>query len=268
MKRACALACVAGLASAASAQFVNGDFQTGDFTGWSIAFTPNGATNTQTVETYDIDGPGPLGDSLAAKFQVGRATTAGAAAGGIELTQALTLTGGTAYTFDFDWSVIRTTTTNNASGGNFDLIVDGTTIGAGGVGSVTGLIPVYGHVTGAYTAPANGVYVVGVRITRNFLVAGSLFQYVDNFVQAGGTPACRPDLTTGAIPGQPGYGVPNGVLNNDDFFYYLSQFAAGNIAVADLTTTAIPGSAGYGVPNGIINNDDFFFYLTIFSAGC
>jgi len=38
--------------------------------------------------------------------------------------------------------------------------------------------------------------------------------------------------------------------------------------VADLTTTAIPGSAGYGVPNGIINNDDFFFYLTIFSAGC
>ncbi|MCA9288490.1 MAG: hypothetical protein KDA05_07890, partial [Phycisphaerales bacterium] len=27
--------------------------------------------------------------------------------------------------------------------------------------------------------------------------------------------ACEPDLTTGAIAGQPGYGVPNGVLNND-----------------------------------------------------
>jgi hypothetical protein len=35
------------------------------------------------------------------------------------------------------------------------------------------------------------------------------------------------DLTTGAVPGQPGYGVPDGVLNNDDFFYYLSLFAAG-----------------------------------------
>jgi hypothetical protein len=29
---------------------------------------------------------------------------------------------------------------------------------------------------------------------------------------------CEPDLTTGAIPGQPGYGTPNSVLNNDDFF--------------------------------------------------
>jgi hypothetical protein len=79
---------------------------------------------------------------------------------------------------------------------------------------------------------------------------------------------CEPDLTTGAIPGQAGYGVPNGVLNNDDFFYYLSQFAGGNVAVADLTTGAIPGQPGYGVPNGVINNDDFFYYLGLFAAGC
>ncbi|MCA9287026.1 MAG: hypothetical protein KDA05_00490 [Phycisphaerales bacterium] len=79
---------------------------------------------------------------------------------------------------------------------------------------------------------------------------------------------CLADLTTGAIPGQAGYGVPNGVLSNDDFFYYLSQFSAGNLGVADLTTGAIPGQAGYGVPNGVITNDDFFYYLSIFSAGC
>ncbi len=90
----------------------------------------------------------------------------------------------------------------------------------------------------------------------------------DNLSIAVAVPACAPDLTTGAIPGQPGYGVPNGILNNDDFFYYLSQFAAGNLAVADLTTGAISGQPGYGVPNGIINNDDFFYYLTIFAAGC
>ena len=35
-----------------------------------------------------------------------------------------------------------------------------------------------------------------------------------------------------------------------------------------MTTSAIPGSARYRVPNGILNNDDFFFYLTLFSAGC
>ncbi len=79
---------------------------------------------------------------------------------------------------------------------------------------------------------------------------------------------CEPDVTTFAIPGSAGYGVPNGVLNNDDFFYYLSQFASGNLAVADLTAGAIPGAPGYGVPNGVINNDDFFYYLSLFAAGC
>jgi hypothetical protein len=82
------------------------------------------------------------------------------------------------------------------------------------------------------------------------------------------TGGCRPDLTTGAVPGQPGYGTPNGVLNNDDFFYYLAQFSAGNLAVADMTTGAIPGQPGYGVPNGVLNNDDFFYFLAIFAAGC
>ncbi|MEZ6234029.1 MAG: GC-type dockerin domain-anchored protein [Phycisphaerales bacterium] len=81
-------------------------------------------------------------------------------------------------------------------------------------------------------------------------------------------PSCPADLTTGAVAGQPGYGVPNGVLNNDDFFYYLGQFASGNVAVADLTTGAVAGQPGYGVPNGIITNDDFFYYLGLFAAGC
>jgi hypothetical protein len=91
------------------------------------------------------------------------------------------------------------------------------------------------------------------------------FFQLDGAIAGGG---CAPDLTTGAIAGQPGYGVPNGVLNNDDFFYYLAQFAAGNLAVADLTTGAISGQPGYGVPNGVLNNDDFFYYLAIFAAGC
>ncbi|MEZ6233179.1 MAG: GC-type dockerin domain-anchored protein [Phycisphaerales bacterium] len=81
-------------------------------------------------------------------------------------------------------------------------------------------------------------------------------------------PSCEPDLTTGAIPGAPGYGTPNGILNNDDFFYYLNEFAAGNIPVCDLTTGAVAGQPGYGVPNGVLNNDDFFYYLAIFAEGC
>ncbi|MEZ6233134.1 MAG: GC-type dockerin domain-anchored protein [Phycisphaerales bacterium] len=90
---------------------------------------------------------------------------------------------------------------------------------------------------------------------------------------------CQADLTTGAIPGLPGYGVPNGIVNNDDFFYYLTLFS-GELGCGtapsqtrcpsppDLTTNAIPGTPGYGVLNGIINNDDFFYYLNLFAVGC
>ncbi|MEZ6235069.1 MAG: immunoglobulin domain-containing protein [Phycisphaerales bacterium] len=79
---------------------------------------------------------------------------------------------------------------------------------------------------------------------------------------------CAPDITSNAVSGSPGYLVPNGVLNNDDFFAYLLEFAAGNLAIADLTTGAVPGQPGYGMPNGVLNSDDFFFYLSLFAAGC
>jgi hypothetical protein len=105
-----------------------------------------------------------------------------------------------------------------------------------------------------------------ITIINNFGPGGTCIY--DDLQIAAGAPACAPDLTAGAIAGQPGYGEPNGVLNNDDFFYYLAQFAAGNVAVADLTTGAISGQPGYGVPNGVINNDDFFYYLGLFAAGC
>jgi outer membrane protein assembly factor BamB len=101
-----------------------------------------------------------------------------------------------------------------------------------------------------------------------FAVGGGMDAPNDLILRPDFAPPCRPDLTTSAIPGSAGYGAPNGILNNDDFFYYLAQFAAGNTSVADLTTTAVVGTPGYGIPNGVIDNDDFFFYLTIFAAGC
>jgi hypothetical protein len=79
--------------------------------------------------------------------------------------------------------------------------------------------------------------------------------------------ACAADLTSTAVPGQAGYGYPNGALNNDDFFFYLALFSAGD-ARADLTTGAVAGQPGYGVPNGVNTNDDFFYYLSQFAAGC
>ena len=86
-----------------------------------------------------------------------------------------------------------------------------------------------------------------------------------------GTPIggdCPADLTTTAVPGTPGYAIPDGVVNNDDFFCFLTEFAAGNRIVADVTSGGVPGSPGYGEPDGVLTNDDFFYYLALFASGC
>lgn len=182
------LLCAAGAivpAFSVSADFINGGFKSGDFTGWTIGFTPNGATAVQVVEPFDIDGPGPLGMSNAGKFSVGNAASPNLPFEGVELTQSLSLTAGTQYTIDFDWAAIRTITSSNGEGGRFALIVDGVELTFQSAGSTSSTNPHYGHISALYTPLVSGNFSIGVRITRQFTIptpaAPTLFQYVDNF---------------------------------------------------------------------------------------
>jgi hypothetical protein len=56
-------------------------------------------------------------------------------------------------------------------------------------------------------------------------------------------------------------GVPH-IYRPTDFFAYLQQFNALD-PEADLTSSAVPGTLGYSVPDGIIDNHDFFFFLDL-----
>jgi len=67
---------------------------------------------------------------------------------------------------------------------------------------------------------------------------------------------CPADLT-----GPDGAGNPDGVLDANDFFFYLGLFASGD-SRADLT------GAPDGGPDDIIDANDFFEYLSLFAAGC
>ncbi len=79
---------------------------------------------------------------------------------------------------------------------------------------------------------------------------------------------CRGDLTGSSSPGDPSYGVPDGDVDGDDYFFYLDQFSSGNLARADLTGSSDPLDSDYGLPNLIIDSEDFFFYLDLFVQGC
>ncbi|MCW5753315.1 MAG: hypothetical protein KIT24_01255 [Phycisphaeraceae bacterium] len=126
------------------------------------------------------------------------------------------------------------------------------------------------HYDGSF-ADADGV-VNGIVVIPDFGWNFSLFDLnYDGTVSLDDLPdilTCPADLTTSAEPTHPGYGIPDGQVDAEDFFYYLDQFVAGNLAVADLTGSSNPNHPAYGVPNGILDIEDLFFFLDQFVAGC
>ena len=163
---------------AANAQsFVNGNFETGNLSGWTVTPTSNGTTDVQDAVQYDIDAGGPLTTNFAGHFAVAEVNF-DSTQQGILLTQYMTLSSGIQYTFDFDWAA--QTTGSNAEGGVFSLVVNGSAIVTQSAGNI-GATPIVGHITALFTPTSTGSYVVGSSITRPWQSPGNLFQYVDNF---------------------------------------------------------------------------------------
>jgi hypothetical protein len=79
---------------------------------------------------------------------------------------------------------------------------------------------------------------------------------------------CAADLSGSSDPNDPAYGAPDGLVDSSDFFYFLDQFVAMNLAIADLTGSSDPNDPAYGVPDGLIDASDFFYYLDLFVQGC
>ncbi len=198
-------AALLGGGGAAWGQFNNGNFETGDLSGWTVRNTPNGVGAPGTTEQYDIDGPGPKTTSWAAKFAVGQATFQSGVQEGVEIVQTLNLVSGVTYTISYSWATRRDSGVQNAAGGRFHVIIDGNIIGtpfdSGAIGGGAGCCK-YGDYSVQYTATATGPHEIGARITRPFLSPGDVFQYVDDFnidPPTGGGPTIR---VTGQCPGR------------------------------------------------------------------
>ena len=173
------LVLAAGLASTANAGFVNGDFETGDFTGWDIGFTPNGMTAYQSVDQFDLG----YGMSYAAGFAACQIEYDQGVEEGVILTQNMYLTGGFTYDLGFHAAAYRPYGGGNYDGGTFWLVVDDYVVSSWVSGYIAGGDPpLLSSVDGQYTPAASGYYDVGVMITRHYICPGdTIYQYVDDF---------------------------------------------------------------------------------------
>lgn len=178
------LAVVAGQASASNL-LINGSFQTGDFTGWTLNTTPDGSFG----DGYPIVTTWPFGGMNAAKMEVGEVSPEGIYAGGT-LSQIFT-SGGGLTTLSVMWAAQGDGIHQNAEGGLFKLILDGTVVDQHDVGTINPNDLLSGTLTATLNLSA-GQHTFEVDILRNFLTnpGNTPYQYITgaDAEGAGGVP--------------------------------------------------------------------------------
>jgi hypothetical protein len=174
-----------GNALAANAfTIVNGDFSTGDFSGWTIYTTANGTNGPgfPVVSSFDVSGAGAQN---AAQFKVGEVSFLGGEEGG-GLTQSVDVSTSGLQTFTADVASEGQPNIGNSDAGVFSLLVNGTSIASwdsGGVFDDTNR----DVLSGTYDFTTPGEYDLSVLVTRSSLQdGGTPYQYVTDISLTGG----------------------------------------------------------------------------------
>ena len=152
----------------------NGDFATGDLTGWTLTFTQYGIPGiAPVVVPFDVTG---TGTSNAAEFQVGViGPHVGTGQQGLGLLQPI-ITGSGLYTFSAAIAVFDNSYPNSDAG-NFTVILDvqpEVTYSFGQIATGETL-----RSSLSFTAEVSaGQHYIEILITRGFNIPGGLYQYV------------------------------------------------------------------------------------------
>jgi len=140
----------------------NGSFQTNDFTDWTIGTTSNGTWG----QGFPIVTGWPLGGMNAAEGEVGEVNFTGQQEGGT-LTQTFN-SGAGAATVSMMYAAKGDGIHTNADGGDFTLVLDGTTIASFDVGTITANQIINGTLSANVNLTA-GSHTLEIEVTRSFL---------------------------------------------------------------------------------------------------
>lgn len=159
--------------------FVNGDFETGDFSGFTLYETDNGHTVTGViVTTVTADGTPSFSAQIASGVQ-GSSSIGSQEGGGFY--QAISLQGGDLIV---DMDVAAVSSNGNGDGGMIEILFDGVSLASHSFGSLSANTKKY--VTLSFNLPnvTEGTHELRIRSTRQYL-ATSVYHLIDNIVLGG-----------------------------------------------------------------------------------
>ncbi|TDJ03449.1 MAG: PEP-CTERM sorting domain-containing protein [Deltaproteobacteria bacterium] len=194
--------------SAQAASFTNGDFESGVLEPWTTFLTDNGTIGVPSIVEFDIDGPGGLPPSLALELRAGQITHFTGlppAGGGIE--QIASFNAGD-LSIAVDIAAVNPASTDNISGGIFELLFDGVTLDTLDFGSLAGNESAFGVLSGLVVGVIAADHTIAIRITRPREISSNPpatpLQYVDNVELSGNAVIPEPGsalLLAGALLG-------------------------------------------------------------------
>ena len=181
-----ALLAVFALQASADQLIVNGSFQSGDFSNWTLGTTPNGTAGVG----YPVVSPWPLDNNINAwEGEVGEVNFDGTQQGAT-LSQVFMSAGGAA-TLSLDWAV-SAPFSGNSDGGEFTMLLNGVQIAQYDTNNID-----QGQVlNGTLMANGNlnsGANTLEIDITRRYISVQDLtpLQYVTN-IDVEGNPVPEP----------------------------------------------------------------------------
>ena len=185
---------------------VNGDFETGDLTGWTVFTTANGTLGAgyPQVVLFDTNGDGT--ETYSAKFQAGRLSNGGGHQGG-GIFQDVNLSAGEYTVTARAIAADAGTLFGNGSAGFFELLMDGVVVAKHNFGAIKADKTLRADLTGFVTV-AEGTHEIRFRITRPFTQnAITPTQFIDNIyigsAQEPGQPPASPEPDPTATPAGP-----------------------------------------------------------------
>jgi hypothetical protein len=177
------LATVCFLSTAALADTVtNGNFQTGDLSGWTVFTTANGTNGTGLPDVVSFNTTGG-GASDAAHFDVGQSSFVAGSEEGGGLSQTVDAGAGGLYTLTEDFASQNDPDGGtNGDAGTFSILIDGTTVASESLGGFSTPLQILMGDFNTTVDLTPGSHTVETLITRGFTSNGddTPDEYIDN----------------------------------------------------------------------------------------